>query len=146
MIKRILKSSSLREALRQAVDIADNPAQLSAMSQQVKAKLGQTQFSRSSMSGFMDRIRTLLRMLWAYRSGEYREVPWRSLIMIIGALLYFLMPVDVIPDFFPGAGYVDDFSVILFVFNSIGGDIEAFRRFEDAQTGAVQESAEKMNA
>lgn len=143
MIQRILKSSSLREALRQAVEIADNPAQLSAMSQQVKAKLSTAQFSRSGMADLMDRIRTLLRMLRSYRIGEYREVPWRSVIMIVGALLYFLMPVDVIPDFFPGAGYIDDFSVILFVFNSIGRDIEAFRRFEDGQTSVVQESAEK---
>jgi uncharacterized membrane protein YkvA (DUF1232 family) len=50
--------------------------------------------------------------------------------MIIGALLYFMMPIDLIPDFIPVTGLADDISIILLVFSSINSDIEAFLEYE----------------
>lgn len=35
--------------------------------------------------------------------------------MIIGALGYFISPVDAIPDFIPGIGYSDDLAVLVFI-------------------------------
>ena len=138
MIKRILKSKSLQEALRRAIDIAENPEQLASMSQQVKSKLGAIDLSQRGMNTFLEKIKILLRMIRAYVSGDYRDIPWRTLLLIVATLLYFLMPLDLIPDFIPGAGYIDDLSLVLFVFNSIGSDIAAFQAYElagDPKTG-----------
>jgi uncharacterized membrane protein YkvA (DUF1232 family) len=50
-------------------------------------------------------LMTFLRLLRAYAKGEYSQIPWPSLVMIVGAVLYFLAPIDVIPDFLVGLGY-----------------------------------------
>lgn len=85
------------------------------------------------MSGSFDEIVTLVRLVRAYVRGEYNDVPWESIALVVGALLYFVSPIDLIPDFVPVAGYVDDAAVIGFVIKSIGNDLREFRDWEDEQ-------------
>lgn len=40
------------------------------------------------------------------------------------ALLYFLSPIDIIPDFIPGFGVVDDVIVVCYVLNALFNDID----------------------
>ena len=129
-----LKSKSFQKALRKAAGIATNPDKLSNLIGSVSEKLSDMDENKQRISGFFDKVRTLLRMLRAYINGEYREIPWRSLLMIIGSLIYFLMPLDLIPDFIPLTGFADDISIIFLVFNSINEDIVAFLEFEQSQS------------
>ena len=41
------------------------------------------------------------------------DVPLRSKSLIVGALTYFIMPLDGLPDFIPLLGYTDDFSLLI---------------------------------
>jgi uncharacterized membrane protein YkvA (DUF1232 family) len=129
-----LKSKSFQKAMRKAAGIATNPDKLSNLIGSVSEKLSDMDENKKRVSGFFDKVRTLLRMLRAYINGEYREIPWRSLLMIIGALIYFLMPLDLIPDFIPVTGFADDISIIFLVFNSINEDIMAFLEYEQSQS------------
>ena len=71
---------------------------------------------------------TLIELLKAWIRGEYREVPWNTLLLGTGAVIYFVNPFDAIPDFIPAAGFLDDASVIGFVLASARSDIEKFRK------------------
>lgn len=128
-----LKSKSFQKAMRKAAGIATNPDKLSSLIGSVSEKLSDMDENKKRVSGFFDKVRTLLRMLRAYINGEYREIPWKSLLMIIGSLIYFLMPLDLIPDFIPVTGFADDITIIFLVFNSINEDITAFLEFEESQ-------------
>lgn len=44
---------------------------------------------------------------------QKQEVPYPIKATIVGALMYFILPVDSIPDFLPG-GFVDDMAAIAF--------------------------------
>ena len=57
-------------------------------------------------------IPVFVMMIRSYIKKEYTEIPIGTLIAIIAALLYFISPVDLIPDFVPGAGYIDDAAVV----------------------------------
>ena len=46
---------------------------------------------------------------------------------IAGALAYVVFPIDVIPDFIPGVGFIDDVFVIGLVMKSISDEIERFK-------------------
>jgi uncharacterized membrane protein YkvA (DUF1232 family) len=70
---------------------------------------------------------TLVEILKAWISGEYREVPWSTLLLGTGAVIYFVNPFDAIPDILPAAGLLDDASVIGFVLASAKNDIAKFR-------------------
>jgi len=128
-----LKSKSFQQALRKAAGIATNRDKISNLISSVSDKLSDMDENKKRVSDFFERIRTLLRMLRAYINGDYREIPWKSLLMIIGGLIYFLMPLDLIPDFIPVTGLADDISIIFLVFNMINEDIEAFLEFERTQ-------------
>ncbi len=49
--------------------------------------------------------------LWLYYAAQRPETPVWVKTAIFGALSYFIMPIDAIPDFLPG-GYVDDLGVL----------------------------------
>ena len=72
----------------------------------------------------------LLRLLRAVAKREYTGISWQSLVMIVAAVLYFLAPIDVIPDVLVGIGFVDDAAVIAFVVNRVKADLEEFVRWE----------------
>lgn len=75
-------------------------------------------------------ITTLFRLIVAWSRGQYRAVPWQSVLMGTGAIVYFVMPLDSIPDFLGPWGLSDDAAVFAFVFNAIRADLDAFRHYE----------------
>ena len=73
----------------------------------------------------------LVRLLKAWKDGSYRGLSVRTLASLATALLYVLSPVDVIPDFIPGVGLIDDAAVLALLLHSIAQDLAAFRVWEE---------------
>ena len=71
----------------------------------------------------------LLDLLQCYRKGEYRDVSPKSLITIVAGVLYFLLPLDSLPDFLFGIGFVDDAAIIGYVVSAVSGELESFSRW-----------------
>ena len=70
-------------------------------------------------------IRLLFRML---RDGNFKmELASRALIM--GGLIYFLLPLDATPDYIPILGYVDDTVIIGVIIKRLSSEIDRYRRF-----------------
>ncbi len=59
-------------------------------------------------------------------TGKYKNIPGGSIIMIVASLLYFLSPFDIVPDFIPGLGYIDDLAVVSYTFRQIQADIDKY--------------------
>lgn len=51
-------------------------------------------------------------MLKDFFTRKYTEVPVGTIMAIAGSLLYVLSPIDIIPDFIPVVGFLDDAGVI----------------------------------
>lgn len=51
------------------------------------------------------------------------SVPSSEKLIIIGALGYFILPVDLIPDFIPVAGYTDDLAALIACYNKVKANI-----------------------
>ncbi len=82
---------------------------------------------------FVDQVGLMIRMVRAQFAGEYKDFPWKSTVMVVGALLYFITPLDVIPDLIPALGFTDDAALVLWVYKNIREDIEKFRQWEMAK-------------
>jgi uncharacterized membrane protein YkvA (DUF1232 family) len=54
------------------------------------------------------------------------ELPWKSVAAITAAVMYFLGPFDIIPDFIPGIGLIDDFVVIGLCFRVVQADLREY--------------------
>ncbi len=79
-------------------------------------------------------LMTLFRLIRAYISGEYRDIPWQTIVFAIAAVIYFVNPFDLIPDLIPFFGFIDDSSVIGFVMYSISGNLKKFLEWEQTHS------------
>ena len=75
----------------------------------------------------------LFQLVRAWSSRKYRKVPLKKILSAVAAIVYLLIVFDVIPDFIPVAGYIDDVAVIGFVVNSIRSDLDDFLEWERTQ-------------
>jgi len=75
-------------------------------------------------------VKLLFELLRGYVDGSYREVPWATIAVAVAALVYFLSPVDVIPDLLPVIGYADDASVLALAVSLLQEDLKAFCRWK----------------
>lgn len=64
----------------------------------------------------------------AYYCALDPATPARAKAILLGALAYFIMPVDVIPDFILGLGFTDDMAVLLTAFNMIRTHLKPHHR------------------
>ena len=71
-------------------------------------------------------VPTLISLVRSYIKKEYTDIPLGTVISIVSALLYFLSPIDLIPDFLPGVGYLDDVAVIALCWKLVVSDIEEY--------------------
>lgn len=76
-------------------------------------------------------FQTLLRLVKAWWKKEYTEVPWKTVLYATSAIFYFVSPLDLIPDFIPITGFLDDITVITFVVRSLKKDLEKFNKWEN---------------
>ena len=78
-------------------------------------------------------LTALFRLLKAYSSGEYRDIPWTSIVLATVGIIYFVSPIDLIPDVIVGIGFLDDAAVIGIVVAQIKADLDNFLAWEIAQ-------------
>ena len=78
-------------------------------------------------------LKLLAAMLLDWATGRYRQVPWATLLTITGALVYFLMPLDAIPDPIIGLGLLDDMGVLAKSWQFARQDIENYREWRDTK-------------
>jgi uncharacterized membrane protein YkvA (DUF1232 family) len=58
-------------------------------------------------------------LLAAYFCAFDRATPVRAKGILIGALAYFILPIDIVPDMLLGLGFTDDLAVLLAAFNVV---------------------------
>lgn len=106
-----------------------NPEELLATLTQA---LGKAYAKRSILYKVFEDFLLLFRLVKAWVMGEYQEVPRKTIFWAVMAILYFLSPLDFIPDIFPG-GYIDDIAVISFILKKIKDDLDKFSGWESVK-------------
>jgi uncharacterized membrane protein YkvA (DUF1232 family) len=61
-----------------------------------------------------------------FRYMRDSSVPWYRKSIVIGALIYFISPIDAVPDFAPFFGYLDDLGVIMAAIKYLGSEISPY--------------------
>jgi uncharacterized membrane protein YkvA (DUF1232 family) len=79
----------------------------------------------------------------AYRYVRDPRVPQKYRIMGLAALLYLVNPFDLIPDFVPGAGYLDDLGALTAFVIAVGKVVETMR---DAAKDVVSHTVAEAEA
>ena len=114
------------DAEAQAREVIRQHEQLRRMLEDAGAKVRK---HRHRLRKVLDELELLISMVRAYASGEYREMPWRALLTAAAAVVYFVNPLDLVPDFLPLLGFVDDAAVIGFVVESLREEMRRYQGF-----------------
>ena len=92
-----------------------------------------------------EKIQLLFSLVKDWATGEYKDIPIKSIVIIIVAILYFLNPLDLIPDAIVGVGHADDVFVMALVFQQVSCDLEKYEAWSkqrgDVFTAASGEQA-----
>lgn len=103
----------------------------------IKDALGKAITNKSELEGVWAKLVLLFAVAKDYVNGDYTEIPKRSIIAILGGLIYFLSPIDVIPDFVPVLGLIDDVFILNLVYRQVVKDLEKYKVWKDHQDGRI---------
>lgn len=114
-----------------AAMLIHSPSELRALTRRAARKLTSdgTRIS-DGLRTARDELELLLALLKAWAEGEYRDVSTRTLITIVAGVFYFVVPLDLVPDFIAGLGLLDDAVVISYVVGMVREELAAFATWQ----------------
>ncbi|AMR67796.1 YkvA family protein [Aquipseudomonas alcaligenes] len=123
MARRLLESGRLPGLLRAVADKGERNARFARV---------------------RDDLNLLLGLCAAWWRGEYRAVGRQALLSVVAALLYFLAPLDMVPDWLPGAGLLDDLAVLAWVMRTWAAELDAYMAWREARPAEQLKQAEAL--
>ena len=77
-----------------------------------------------------DTLQTMFRLIKASVSGEYTGVPTSTVAAAVAVLIYFISPIDLIPDFIPVLGLLDDVALVAWFSTTLKHEMDRFHEWE----------------
>ena len=87
----------------------------------------------TSLKRFINDVGLLISMIKDFLSGTYRKMPFWVIGSVVFALLYVLSPIDLIPDFIPVIGLVDDAAVLGLCLALAEKDIQTYQNWKESK-------------
>jgi uncharacterized membrane protein YkvA (DUF1232 family) len=122
-----------------AKEYLDKPEKTKDLIQKASKKAAD---KKNALLEVWDQFQLLLDLVTAWRKGEYRKIPTGSVLMVVATIIYFVSPIDIVPDFLLGLGILDDAVVIGFTLKQISSDLEKFKIWK--QEGSQGNSKETL--
>ncbi|MGH7770251.1 MAG: YkvA family protein [Candidatus Binatia bacterium] len=122
-----MKTPGWQRAVRTAESVIGDVKKLRGVIEQAVSKM---EAHSDALKGILDDLQLIFRLARAWLKGDYTDVSKKSLAVLVGALVYFLMPLDTIPDFIPGLGFMDDVTVVGLALTAVKSEVEKFRGWE----------------
>ena len=119
-----------------AGDYLNDPEKARKLVEQAQAKAAHRGARSGPLAGVSATLQTMGRLVRAYARREYRRLPWGAILSIGAALLYFVAPLDALPDFVLGFGLIDDAAVLAFIATRLGEELAAFETWERNRSAA----------
>jgi uncharacterized membrane protein YkvA (DUF1232 family) len=122
-----------KTALNNAASMLTRRSRLLSLLPKLALKLKESNWNGVNAGVAKEKFFVLGRLIKAYAMGDYREIPWKTILTIVAAVIYFVNPLDLIPDIVPLTGLTDDFAILLWVFSNVGNEIEKFLAWEKSR-------------
>ncbi|MEB6591102.1 MULTISPECIES: YkvA family protein [Pseudomonas] len=91
-------------------------------------------------------LKLLQGLCLAWWRGEYRAISPKALVTIVAGLLYFVSPIDAIPDWLLGVGFLDDIAVLGWVLKTVADELARFKAWRDSQAPERLRVVERLPA
>lgn len=128
-----MKNAFFNKAFEKAGDVAAKKHRLLRLVTQLGIKLQKVNWNNLNVQSVKSKVSVFGRIGKAYAKGDYRQVSVKTILIITAAIIYFVNPMDLIPDLVPITGLTDDVGVLLWVYGSVRGEVERFLEWERTQ-------------
>lgn len=135
-------AKAVEKTKNKAEEYARDPRKAKVLLDSAVKKAKNYDRNRGPLAEVWSYLTALFRLLRAYIRKDYREVAWGSIVLVIVAIIYFVSPVDLIPDILPVIGISDDAAVIAFVVAQIKTDLDNFLAWEIEWSDGESDSKE----
>lgn len=112
----------LNKGLSEAENLINDIDKMERFLQRLEKKLARVPLVGDKLST----IPVLASLIRFYVKKEYTDIPIGTILAVLSALLYFVSPLDVIPDSIPFIGYFDDAFVVGACWKWVQSDVEEF--------------------
>jgi len=127
-----LKSPNQGRAYRRAKTLVSatlqSPKKLLDLISQAQGKA--SKLASEKFSELTEPLNTSYRLMRAYAQGQYRDISFENIGLLVAAIIYFVMPIDSLPDFIVALGLTDDAALLAWTFKRIGQELERFKLWE----------------
>lgn len=130
MSPEVSKGLFFRRARQRAERYLQEPEKLRSLVERASRKAGERV---GALEPLRERLAACFRLIKAYAQGRYRTIPWNSLLILVAAVVYFVMPIDAMPDFILGLGLLDDAALLGWALRTFKSDIDVFLEWEAGQ-------------
>ncbi len=124
-LKTILGSVFFKNSFLKASRLSKNSKGIILLLGTVFAKM-KSEGGKSPFRKIKDSVKSMGLLLRHYANGSYRNVEGKNVVIILAGMIYFLSPIDLIPDILPVIGFADDIALMTFIYNSVADEIEKF--------------------
>lgn len=131
--KRVSKTGYFLRFLTIATILVSKRKRLINLGQQLWAKVQDKGAREALTDEAKEQYEVMRRLIKAYANGQYREFPYKAIVKVVAAVLYFVSVADLIPDFIPILGFTDDLAILAWVWSSVKGDLQKFADWEAAE-------------
>ncbi len=130
---------AVEKSKSKAEDYLKDPEKSKRLLDEAMKKAKNREKPTGPLADLWENLRTVFRLLQAYFSKQYTTIPWGSIVLVVGSIIYFVSPIDLMPDWIPLAGFFDDAAVLVFVLRQINNDLQKFLEWEKEQNTANSE-------
>lgn len=127
----ITQSAAFQRAAADAEVVMRDPTRLRRLVEDAVGKI--SIIPRGPFADTWPYLMAMIRVLRDFHRAEYRDINEQNLRSIIAAILYFVSPFDVIPDWVPVLGHIDDAFVISLALRTVRSDLDTFMAWETAR-------------
>lgn len=124
------KKLSYKNALRRASNIMRDKKLVSGLVHDAKETFQSKAKASEKIQAVKQQLFAFIRLVKAYFKGYYREISLKNMLYTVAVLVYFVTPTDIVPDFLPVGGYLDDATLIIWLYKQLEGEMKQFLEWE----------------
>ena len=128
MKEKVTKRQAEKELNKYADDVSQGDVEKTVKD---KSKIDKIFEHVKSLAKYKDEIALVFSMLKDYVKGDYKQVPWRTIAVLVGSLAYVVAPLDLIPDVIPIVGWSDDCLALAGALSFAKMDLEEYKAWKE---------------